>query len=175
MVSTTTGESSPLVAKVSNYTASAYDDDSGYWPSYVPAVTVPLYESAAAALSMDMELKYPAGKLNITTESIVDATLSHVSLLGTSHVPLWIGIDNPFSGTIYLQETNFGVYWVPGTTPSGTNHVFGATPVGYVLNTGLDIEIPGNNATLTGTTAADALTLTVPHSDEATSMVLALR
>ena len=63
---------------------------------------------------------------------------------------------------IHLQETDFSVYWVePGITPSGTNNVFGATPFGYVQNTGLDIEIPGNNATLTGTTAADALTLTV--------------
>lgn len=53
--------------------------------------------------------------------------------------------------------------------------VFNSTAVGYVLNTGLDIEIPGNNSTLTGTNAADALTLTVPHSDQATEMVLALR
>ena len=62
-----TGENSPVVAKVSNYTGTPGENDD-YFPSYVPAVSVPLYEAAASALSMNLNLKYPAGKLNITTE-----------------------------------------------------------------------------------------------------------
>jgi hypothetical protein len=161
----------------------------------VPASSVSLYADALVGIEVPLGLKWPTGRVNMSTEVVMDVAAATKSGTNTI-IPIWLGLYNPFSCDIILRATNFAVTWnyppaaavaaaaapaapaAPAAVPAGTTLAAGLAPVaggayvGQTYNTDQFLVLAPNARTLTSTTSATSLVVTVPLSAAAASAAL---
>lgn len=92
--------------------------------------------------------------MNLTTQTITESTPDYIKVIGTSRIPLWCGFLNPFSGTVFITNTNIKV-------------LYGGEHFANVIEGPINVRLVPKTPVLSGHNITTKFDLQIPHEFQA--------